>query len=221
MLTDVLYSIEEHRTIYEEGQLRQLNWERYLKSPQEMIELFRDLPKAIINTTKIANRCNLNLDFSTYRFPEFEVPKPHTTHSYLRLLCERGINRKFKDGHQVARQRMNEELNLIEVKQLTGYFLVVWDIVQYALRSGVRCQGRGSAANSLVAYLLDITPIDPIKYDYILAALNEKTETSPDIDLDFASTPGTGRPDREQVIQYVYERYGEHVCLYFCHLSYS
>ena len=164
-LLDVLYSIEEHRTIYEEGQLRQLNWERYLKSPQEMIELFRDLPKAIINTVKIANRCNLNLDFSAYRFPEFEVPKPHTTHSYLRLLCERGIKRKFKDGRQVAHQRMNEELNLIEVKQLTGYFLVVWDIVQYALRSGVRCQGRGSAANSLVAYLLDITPIDPIKYD--------------------------------------------------------
>ena len=214
-LLDVLYSIEEHRTIYEEGQLRQLNWERYLKSPQEMIELFRDLPKAVINTVKIANRCNLNLDFSAYRFPEFEVPKPHTTHSYLRLLCERGIKRKFKDGRQVAHQRMNEELNLIEVKQLTGYFLVVWDIVQYALRSGIRCQGRGSAANSLVAYLLDITPIDPIKYDlYFGRFLNEKTETSPDIDLDFASTPGTGRPDREQVIQYVYERYGsEHVAM--------
>ncbi len=214
-LLDVLYCIEEHRTIYEEGQLRQFNWERYLKSPQEMIELFKDLPEAITNTVKIANRCNLNLDFSAYRFPEFKAPKPHTTHGYLRLLCERGINRKFKDRRQVARQRMEEELKLIESKQLTGYFLVVWDIVQYALNCGVRCQGRGSAANSLVAYLLDITPIDPIQYDlYFGRFLNEKTDTSPDIDLDFASTPGTGRPDREQVIQYVYERYGsEHVAM--------
>ncbi len=216
-LLDVLYCIEENRAIYEEGQLRQLNWERYLKSPQQMKDLFKDLPEAITNTVKIANRCTLNLDFSAYRFPEFEVPKTHSTHSYLRLLCERALVDKFKDGRQIARQRMNEELKLIEAKKLTGYFLVVWDIVQYALRSGVRCQGRGSAANSLVAYLLDITPIDPIQYDlYFGRFLNEKTETSPDIDLDFASTPGTGRPDREQVIQYVYERYGNEYVAMVC-----
>ena len=170
-LLDVLYSIEEHRTIYEEGQLRQLNWERYLKSPQEMIELFRDLPKPLSIIPLKSQIVAINLDFSTYRFPEFEVPKPHTTHSYLRLLCERGIERKFKDARQVAHQGMNEELNLIEPKQLTGYFLVVRDIVQYALRSGVRCQGQGFGCKLisclyLLGYKLPLTQLNMI---YILA----------------------------------------------------
>lgn len=216
-LRDILLCIK-HRLRLEEKEaydLRFGNFEYGLREFDRLKELFREVPEALYRSVEIANSCQVDLNFEAYRFPEFPVPKDHTVDSYLRLLCEEGLERKYPNPKEEVLERLEEELALISQKKLSGYFLVVWDLVQFALKRGVRCQGRGSAANSMVAYLLQIMPVDPIKHGLFFGRfLNEETETSPDIDLDFASTPSTGRPDREEVIQYVYSRYGaDHVAM--------
>lgn len=180
------------------------NSECFLKSPQEMADLFPDLPQALQETRHIAERCRVSLDFSAQRLPTFPVPKGHTLLSYLRALCETGLRLKFNPVTPEATAQLNHELAVIEGAGLAGYFLVVWDIVRFARTQGIRCQGRGSAANSLVAYVLDITPVDPLRHDLLFERfLSEETRAMPDIDIDFAADR------REEVIQYVYERYGE------------
>ncbi len=210
-LYDVLTCIRQHTTLPEAlaaGWLHP-NSELFLKPPQEMTALFSDLPQAIRNTRQIAERCEVSLDFSKQQLPSFPVPRGHTPLSYLRALCEEGFGRKFEPITPRARAQLAHELAVIEHTGLAGYFLVVWDIVRYARSQGIRCQGRGSAANSLVAYLLDITPVDPLRYNLLFERfLSEGTNTMPDIDVDFAADR------REEVIQYVYQHYGEeHVAM--------
>ena len=180
------------------------NSERFLKSSQEMGNVFRELPQALLETERIAERCRVNLDFSAQRLPAFPVPEGHSLSSYLRSLCSEGLSRKYQPVTPRAQAQLAHELDVIEETGLAGYFLVVWDIVRFAREQRIRCQGRGSAANSLVAYVLDITPVDPLCHDLLFERfLSVEARTMPDIDVDFAADR------REAVIQYVYERYGE------------
>ncbi len=212
-LHDVLTCIRHLTTLPEAlaAGLLHPNSEQYLKSPQEMEVLFSsagptgtDRREALRNTVRIAEQCEACLDFSSQRLPAFPVPEPFTPQSYLRHLCEAGMGRKPGLNLEQARRQIEHELAVIEQAGLAGYFLVVWDIVRFAREQGIRCQGRGSAANSLVAYLLGITPVDPLRHNLLFERfLSEGTGTMPDIDVDFAADR------REEVIQYVYQRYGE------------
>ncbi|RPI56968.1 MAG: DNA polymerase III subunit alpha, partial [Chloroflexi bacterium] len=210
-LHDVLTCIRHHTTLPEAlaAGLLHPNSERFLKSPGEMAGLFGGLPGALRSTLEIAARCEVSLDFTAQRLPIFSVPQGHTADSYLRHLCLAALRstRKIEPVTPQARAQLDHELGVIGRMGLAGYFLVVWDIVQFAREQGVRCQGRGSAANSLVAYLLDITPVDPLRHNLLFERfLSEGSYTMPDIDVDLAADR------REEVIQYVYERYGqEHV----------
>jgi len=214
-LHDVLTSVRHRTTLPEAlaGGLLHPNSEQHLKPAQEMALLFRDLPEALHNTLSIAERCDVSLDFSGQRLPAFEVPNGHTQASYLRHLCEAGLRRKFDPVTPQARAQLDHELAVIDGLGLSGFFLVMWDIVRLAREQGVRCQGRGSAANSLVAYLLGITPVDPLRHNLLFERfLSEGANTMPDIDVDFAADR------REEVIQYVYERYGEEHVGMVCNL---
>jgi error-prone DNA polymerase len=210
-LHDVLTCIHHYATLPEAlaAGLLHPNSELFLKSPQEMTSLFADLPQAINSTCQIAERCDVNLDFSKQQLPSYPIPEEHTALSYLQALCQKGLRHKFDPITPQAQAQLAHELTVIEHTGLAGYFLVVWDIVRFARSQGIRCQGRGSAANSLVAYLLDITPVDPLRHNLLFERfLSEGTHTMPDIDIDFAADR------REEVIQYVYERYGqEHVAM--------
>jgi len=210
-LHDVLTCIRQHASLPEAlagGHLHP-NSERMLKSAEEMARLFSDVPDAVRETVGIAERCQVSLDFSTQRLPAFPVPPGHTPLSYLRELCEEGLRRRFDPVAKAAQTQLEHELGVIERTGLAGYFLVVWDIVRFARAQGIRCQGRGSAANSLAAYVLGITPVDPLRHRLLFERfLSEGSHTMPDIDVDFCEDR------REEVIQYVYERYGEeHVAM--------
>ena len=211
-LHDVLSCVRRHVTLPEAlaAGLLHPNSERCLKSPREMAALFADLPEAVRHTRLIAERCDFVPDsigaapIGEQRLPEFPVPAGHTPSSYLRELCQAGLRRKLDPLPPRAPAQLDHELGVIEQMGLAGYFLVVWDIVRFAREQGIRCQGRGSAANSLVAYVLDITPVDPLRHNLLFERfLSEDSTSMPDIDVDLAADR------REEVIQYVYERYGE------------
>ena len=210
-LHDVLTCIRHRTTLHEAlaSGLLHTNSEQALLSPQEMCARFADLPQALSNTVRIAERCNVSLDFSAQRLPAFSIPSGHSASSYLEQLCTQGLKEKFGGDDDKAKAQLAHELGVIDRTGLSGYFLVVWDIVRYARGQGIRCQGRGSAANSLVAYLLGITPVDPLQHNLLFERfLSEHSQTMPDIDVDFAANR------REEVIQYVYERYGpDHVAM--------
>ena len=212
-LHDVLTCIQHHTTLPEAlgSGILHPNAKRCLKSPQEMAALFADLPQAIKETWRIAERCQLSLDFSAQRLSDFSVPQGHTADRYLRSLCEAGLRRKFGPAALEALSQLDHELGVIERTGLAGFFLVVWDIVQFARKRGIRCQGRGSAAGSVVAYVLGISSVDPLRHNLLFERfLTEDTHTMPDIDVDFAADR------REEVIQYVYDRYGEEYTAMVC-----
>ena len=204
-LQDVLVCIR-HLCALEQAHARGLlrpNAHATLKSHAEMARLFAGLPEAIANTQRIAERCQVSLDFSGQRLPAFPVSEGHTPFSFLYDLCQQGLHRKVQPVTPDASRQLARELDVIEKTGLAGYFLIVWDVVRFAQRQGIRYQGRGSAANSLVAYLLDITPVDPLQFGLLFERfLSEDSHTMPDIDIDFDADR------REEVIQYVYRRYG-------------
>jgi error-prone DNA polymerase len=205
-LHDVLTCVRHQVTLPEAlgAGLLHPNSEQVLKPPSEMAALYSALPEALRNTLHIAERCEVSLNFAAQRLPAFPVPEGHTPGSYLHHLCEQGLSRRFNPVTPRARAQLAHELAVVERMGLAGYFLVVWDIVRFARQRGIRCQGRGSAANSLVAYLLEITQVDPLRHNLLFERfLSEGVHTMPDIDVDFAADR------REEVIQYVYERYGE------------
>ncbi len=189
-----------------------------LKSAGEMGVLFADLPGALAATQAIAERCQVSLDFSGRRTPAFPrqapdfpagIPPSETAFSYLYGLSHQGLRDHFRPVTPQAVRQLAHELNVIEAVGLADYFLIVWDIVRHAREEGIRCQGRGSAANSLVAYVLGITPVDPLRHNLLFERfLSDRTDTMPDIDIDF------GSDRRDEVIRYVYERYGtEHAAM--------
>ncbi len=211
-LHDVITAIR-HRSTLDECRHLRLNSEFYLKHGTQMNQLFSDYPKAISNTMCIADQCNVELDFTAYRFPDFPLPAGETTHSYLTGICQKRVSIKYDVITPEVEAQLNYELDLIRKLDLSGYFLIVWDIMEYARQNTIPAQGRGSAANSIVAYILGITRVDPISNNLFVGRfINEEMSSLPDIDIDISTN------HREQIIQYVYEKYGrEHtamVCTY-------
>ncbi len=202
---DVLTCVRHKVKISGAGRLLSKNSERYLKSSRQMERLFADIPEAIANTRELSDRLQFTLADLGYQFPKYPVPLDETMNSFLRKRTEEGARDRYRPFHQRARQQIDRELALIEKLDLAGYFLIVWDIVQFCRKQGILVQGRGSAANSAVCYSLGITAVDPVAMDLLFERfLSEERGEWPDIDLDL---PSGDR--RERANQYVYERYGK------------
>jgi error-prone DNA polymerase len=201
---DALTSVRHKVKIAEAGRLLARNSERHLKHAREMARLFADLPEAIANTRELSERLGFTLADLGYEFPRYPVPDGETMNSFLRKRADEGARNRFRPYHERARNQIAKELALIEKLDLAGYFLIVWDIVEYCRHNDILVQGRGSAANSAVCYALGITAVDPVAMDLLFERfLSEERGEWPDIDLDLPSGD-----KREQVIQYVYQRYG-------------
>jgi len=211
-LHDVLTCIRNRVSLDDSTPFRRPNSEYFLKSKEEML-LLPALPKeAFRQTLAIAESCDFELDFSSYCFPDFPLPEGETAPMVLKKLCYERAPRKYGELSGEVVSRIEEELALIEEKKMCGYFLIVWDIIEFARAKGILSQGRGSAASSIVAYVLGITPVDPIRHGLFVGRFLNESSAVPDIDIDI----DTQR--REEVIQYVYEKYGEEhaamVCTY-------
>src|SRR4051812_15351100 len=208
-LCDVFTAIQNHSTVNTAGRLLARNSECHLKSPEEMTNLFADLPEAIANTVELSSRLEFTLEDLGYEFPKYPVPEGESMMSFLRERAREGFHSRY--GHapvdlkERARNQIERELALIEKLKLPGYFLIVWDLVHFCGEQNILVQGRGSAANSAVCYSLGITAVDPIRMELLFERfLSEERGEWPDIDLDLPSGD-----DRETVIQYLYRRYGE------------
>jgi error-prone DNA polymerase len=208
-LCDVFTALRHHRTLATAGRLLSFNSERNVKSPAQMAELFSDLPEAIANTVELSSRLEFTLKDLGYKFPRYPVPEGETMMSVLRARTDEGFRERYgradRDLRNRARRQIERELALIEKLHLEGYFLIVWDLVRFCRTQNILAQGRGSAANSAVCYSLGITAVDPIRMDLLFERfLSEERGEWPDIDLDLPSGD-----QRERVIQYLYQRYGE------------
>jgi len=202
-LQDILVCIRHQVTLDDSAHLRRTNGEYGLKPGQAMAALFARYPEAIATTARIAERCRFELQYGLQDLPVFPTPNGEDAMTYLRRLCYRRLPERYPGTPSSVWTRLYHELSVIERSRLANYFLIVWDIVRHAREQGIRCQGRGSAANSLVAYLLNISPIDPLAHDLVFERfLSDERQVVPDIDIDFDAAR------REEVIQYVYTRYG-------------
>jgi error-prone DNA polymerase len=225
-LHDVLTAIRHGRTIEELHDLRRPDGESYLKSAAELMELVPEAGRVVSasvsslasshdartrsawvegigNAGELAASCSFDFDFERYRFPGFSVPKGHTPFSYLADLCHEGARRRYHPISSPVLRQLAHELDVIEKTGLAEFFLICWDIMRFARGRGIPAQGRGSAADSIVAYVLGITRVDPIRHRLLFERfINEGRTTYPDVDIDFSSER------REEVIQYVYRRYG-------------
>jgi error-prone DNA polymerase len=207
---DVLTCIRLHLPLDQAGDRLRTNDEYRFRHPDAMAKLFADVPEAVANTSRIAERCTSASAFLVNYanptgghqiLPTFVTPNGNDPNVYLRHLCEQAMAERYPEGP--PRALLDKELAIIQQLDLANYFLIVGDIVHFSRTQGIRCQGRGSAANSLVAYLLNISPIDPVAIDLVFERfLSPERPAPPDIDIDFAADR------REEVIQYVYERYG-------------
>jgi error-prone DNA polymerase len=205
-LFDVLTCIREHVTVERAGRRLAANAERYLKPPAQMARLFADRPAAVHATCELADRLQFTMQDLGYRFPTYPIPAGETEMSFLRKITEVGARHRYRPFHDRARAQVARELELIEKLDLAGYFLIVWDVVNYCRQHDILVQGRGSAANSAVCYSLGITAVDPVGMELLFERfLSEERGEWPDIDLDL---PSGDR--REQVIQHVYQKYGQH-----------
>ncbi len=209
-LQDLLTCVKEKLPIAEAGVLLNGNAERHMKTSEEMNRLFADLPEAVGNTYDLAGRLQFTLEDLGYQFPRYPVPPGESEMSYLRKLTEIGAKDRFKNYTDLeftakVQPQLEKELALIERRQLPGYFLIVWDLVDFCRCEKILVQGRGSAANSAVCYALGITAIDPVRMELLFERfLSDERDEMPDIDLDLPSGD-----QRERVIQCVYRRYGQ------------
>ncbi|HEX9047790.1 MAG TPA: error-prone DNA polymerase, partial [Verrucomicrobiae bacterium] len=206
-ILDVFHCIRNHTHLDVAGKLLEPNAERYLKSAAQMRELFRDLPQALENTVRLAERLDFTLEKLGYEFPSYAIPSGHTMDSFLRERAFAGAHWRYGQVPEKVRAQLENELALIAKLKVAGYFLIVWDIVNFCREQNIMCQGRGSAANSTVCFCLGITAVDPLKFHTLFERfLTEGRKNSwPDIDIDL---PSGDR--RERVIQEIYKRYGEH-----------
>ena len=203
---DVFTCIREHTHLDAAGKLLTQNAECHLKSDRQMRAIFADLPEAIENTSHLAERLMFSLENLGYEFPEYPVPAGHTMDSFLRTIVWFGAQQRYAAISTKVKRQLEEELALIIKLRFPGYFLIVWDIVNFCREHNIMVQGRGSAANSAVCYCLGITPVDPVENHLVFERfLNESRKGWPDIDLDL---PSGDR--REAVIQEIYRRYGKH-----------
>ncbi|MFN8629719.1 MAG: PHP domain-containing protein [Chloroflexota bacterium] len=216
-LADVLTAIKHGRTLSELADLRRPDGESYLKGGADLLALppgdaaveaadpvlARAWREGIANSVDIAEACRVELTFERYRFPGFEVPKGETPFSHLTALCMEGARRRYHPFTPAVMRQLAHELDVIEKTGLAEFFLICWDLMQFAKRQGIPAQGRGSAADSIVAYVLGITRVDPIRHELLFERfINEGRTAYPDVDIDFSSER------REEVIQYVYGKYG-------------
>lgn len=200
---DILLCIQTGKTEGEEDRMRFPTDEFYLKSYEEMAKLFPE--KSLQNTARIGERCNVELDFDTLHLPEYEIPEGYGNHSeYFRHLCYEGLEKKYSEIDESLVERLEFEIKTIENMGYVDYFLIVWDFIKYAKDNGIMVgPGRGSAAGSVVSYVLDIIDIDPLKYNLLFERfLNPERVSMPDIDIDFCYER------REEVIEYVVQKYG-------------
>ncbi len=203
-LFDVLTCIHHHTDLARAGRRLAPNAERYLHSPADMAALFADVPDAVGRTSELADRLQFTMADLGYRFPDYPVPPGETQASFLRKIVDVGARERYRPYADRARAQIERELDLIQALNLAGYFLIVWDIVNFCRQHDILVQGRGSAANSAVCYSLGITAVDPVGMDLLFERfLSEERGEWPDIDLDL---PSGDR--RERVIQHVYEKYG-------------
>jgi error-prone DNA polymerase len=209
-ILDLFTAIHHHTELDHAGRLLALNSQRHLRSPREMAALFQDIPGAIENTCDLSSRLRFELSDLGYEFPRYPVPVGETMDSFLQKRVAEGVQRRYGPKNNPglldrAKKQVEHELALIAKLGFAGYFLIVWDIVEYCKGNDILIQGRGSAANSAVCYALEITAIDPVGMDLLFERfLSESRGEWPDIDLDLPS-----EDKREQAIQYVYRRYGE------------
>ncbi len=203
---DVLLAIQTGSLLSDPRRMRMTDDSYHLRSPQEMAQLFGEVPEALTNTLAIAEMCSVDLSFKGYKLPLFEVPEGYTAETYLRHLCEEGLQRRYGERAQSpeVRQRLEHELNIIHNMGFDAYFLIVWDLVRYAQERGIWYNARGSAAGSIVAYALGITSVDPLEHGLIFERfLNPGRVSMPDIDLDFQDDR------RDEMMRYTAQKYGE------------
>ncbi len=202
---DVLLCINTGKLRSEQNRLRYGSDQFYVRGPEEMYAQFPEHPEAVRRSQEIADRCDLQLDFKARHFPVFTPPKSKTAETYLRELCEEGLRLRYgSQPPEVARQRLEHELGVINRLGFASYFLIVWDFVRYARENGIPAGARGSACGALVSYVLQISHVDPLEYDLLFERfLDPDRAEAPDIDIDFC------QERREEVIQYVRQKYGE------------
>ena len=202
---DILLCVQTGKSLKDENRMRYEGGQYYVKSEEEMRRLFPYAPEAIENTGKIAERCNVEIEFGVTKLPKFDVPDGYTAWEYLNKLCFEGLDKRYTDNKEELKKRLNYELGVIKDMGYVDYFLIVWDFIRYAREQGIMVgPGRGSAAGSLVSYTLGITKLDPIKYDLLFERfLNPERVSMPDIDVDFCFER------RQEVIDYVVEKYGK------------
>ena len=202
---DILLCIQTGKKLADEDRMRYEGGQYYVKSEQEMAELFPYARQALENTQKIADRCHVEIEFGVTKLPHFEVPEGYDSWSYLNKLCFDGLKERYPQNHTELEERLNYELGVIKEMGYVDYFLIVWDFIHYAREHGISVgPGRGSAAGSLVSYTTGITNIDPIKYNLLFERfLNPERVSMPDIDIDFCYER------RQEVIDYVVRKYGE------------
>jgi error-prone DNA polymerase len=209
-ILDVFTAVRHHTDLEHAGRLLTVNQQRYLRDAREMTAKFNDLPVAIANTLALSERLEFELNDLGYEFPRYPVPQGETMDSFLRHRTAEGVLKRYGSKHnrkllEKAEKQVEHELALIERLGFAGYFLIVWDLVEYCKRNDILIQGRGSAANSAVCYALEITAVDPVGMELLFERfLSESRGEWPDIDLDLPSGD-----KREQAIQYIYQRYGE------------
>ncbi|MDZ4245639.1 MAG: DNA polymerase III subunit alpha, partial [Dehalococcoidia bacterium] len=201
---DLMVCIQTNSTINDDKRHKMTGDGFYLKSEEEMLELFADMPEAVTNTSLIADSCSLELDFTRLHLPEIDLPEGKTSFEYLAELCDAGLKRQYREITPEIEQRLSYELDVIRQTEFANYFLVVWDIMSNTRSKGIMCAVRGSAAASIVLYCLGITEIDPLKYNLVFERfLNVERKEMPDIDLDFQDDR------RDEVLEYVTEKYGK------------
>lgn len=202
---DILLCIQTQKKVADEDRMRYEGGQYYVKSPGQMAQLFPYAPEALENTWKIAQRCHVELEFGVTKLPKFEVPEGYTSWEYLNKLCWEGLEQRYQPVTQELRDRLTYELGVIQKMGYVDYFLIVWDFIHFARQNDIMVgPGRGSAAGSLVSYSLDITQLDPMRYQLLFERfLNPERVSMPDIDVDF------GFERRQEVIDYVVRKYGK------------
>lgn len=201
---DILLCLQTGKKLADEDRMRYEGGQYYIKSEAEMQQLFPYALQALENTQRIADRCKVEIEFGVTKLPKYDVPEGYSSWEYLRKLCFEGLKRHYPDGGDALAERLEYELSVIQSMGYVDYFLIVWDFIKYAKDHDIIVgPGRGSAAGSIVSYCLDITSIDPIKYQLLFERfLNPERVSMPDIDIDFCFER------RQEVIDYVVEKYG-------------
>ena len=202
---DILLCIQTGKKVADENRMRYEGGQYYCKSEEEMRRLFPYAQDAIDNTQKIADRCNVEIEFGVTKLPRYEVPEGYDSWSYLNYLCDEGMKKRYPEDDGTLRKRLDYELDVIHTMGYVDYFLIVWDFIHFAKSNGISVgPGRGSAAGSIVSYCLEITDIDPIRYNLLFERfLNPERVSMPDIDVDFCFER------RQEVIDYVVQKYGK------------